>query len=85
MKKWIIPVVIVAAGAAGFAVYQKQHADRQPENIIASNGRLELERIDVATLDAGRVKSMIRLPAAWRRRRRANWRRKKWCSGRKRA
>ena len=32
MKKWIIPVVIVAAGAAGFAVYQKQHADRQPEN-----------------------------------------------------
>ena len=58
MKKWIIPVVIVAAGAAGFAVYQKQHADRQPENIIASNGRLELERIDVATLYAGRVKSM---------------------------
>ena len=42
MKKWIIPVVIVAAGAAGFAVYQKQHADRQPENIIASKGRLEL-------------------------------------------
>ena len=58
MKKWIIPVAIVAAGAAGFAVYQKQHADRQPENIIASNGRLELERIDVATLYAGRVKSM---------------------------
>ena len=58
MKKWIIPVVIVAAGAAGFAVYQKQHADRQPENIIASNGRLELERIDVATLYAGRVKTM---------------------------
>ena len=40
MKKWIIPVVIVAAGAAGFAVYQKQHADSQHENIIASNGRL---------------------------------------------
>ena len=58
MKKWIIPVVIVAAGAAGFAAYQKQHASGQPENIVASNGRLELERIDVASLYAGRVKAM---------------------------
>jgi len=58
MKKWIIPVVIVAAGAAGFVAYQKQQADRQPENIVASNGRLELERIDVASLYAGRVKTM---------------------------
>ena len=38
MKKWIIPVVIVAAGAAGFAVYQKQHADRQPETLSPPTG-----------------------------------------------
>lgn len=55
MKK-IITIAIVAALAAGGGYYWiQQQNSRLPENIVQSNGRLELNRIDVASLYAGRV------------------------------
>ncbi|MDK4681332.1 HlyD family efflux transporter periplasmic adaptor subunit [Kingella negevensis] len=59
MKKLILPIIILAAlGGGGFYAYQRSHTSTLPANIAQSNGRLELNRFDVASLYAGRVKAM---------------------------
>ena len=58
MKKWL-GLVLVLLGAGGAYVYQKEHSRTLPEHIVQSNGRLELQRLDVASLYAGRVKAVL--------------------------
>lgn len=58
MKKIISAAVIAALAAGGWYYWQHQQSDRLPEGIAQSNGRLELKRIDVASLYAGRVQKM---------------------------
>lgn len=58
MKKWLWLLPAAALAAAGGYFYMRQNTGKLPENIMYSNGRLELNRIDVASLYAGRVKSV---------------------------
>lgn len=59
MKKlvWIVLFAVAAVGV--FFVYQYQNRNRLPEHIAVSNGRLELQRYDVASLYAGRVVKVL--------------------------
>ena len=60
MKKTPILVslaVTVVAAAAGFAYY-RQHQAALPQHVVHSNGRLELKRLDVASLYPGRVTAL---------------------------
>ncbi len=58
MKKIITIAVVAALAAGGFYYWQQQQSGKLPENIAQSNGRLELNRIDVASLYGGRVEKM---------------------------
>ena len=58
MKKVVLIAVIAALAAGGFWYYRQHHNGELPEWIAQSNGRLELNRIDVASLYPGRVKAM---------------------------
>ena len=60
LKKLIFPLLVIAA-IAGFLAYQKISADknRLPENIIDSNVRLEMGRIDIASLYAGKIEAIL--------------------------
>lgn len=51
-------VVLAAAGAGGWYWWQVQRSDL-PEGIVASNGRVEAERIDVAAKFAGRMREVL--------------------------
>ena len=57
-KKWLLFWVIIAL-LAGVAVWvnMRNRADL-PDGFVGGNGRMELKRLDVATLYAGRVKSI---------------------------
>ncbi|XXQ67911.1 HlyD family secretion protein [Neisseriaceae bacterium B1] len=59
MKKLIIVVLIAAVAAGAFFVYQYKNRNALPEHIASSNGRLELQRYDVASLYAGRVAKLL--------------------------
>ena len=59
MKKPMIALLIAALAAAGWYAYQQQNQSALPEGLVASNGRLELERLDVATLYPGRVERVL--------------------------
>ena len=60
MKKLLLPAAVIAALAAGAATYfRHQDGNTLPDNIAVSNGRLELERYDVASLYAGRVQNVL--------------------------
>lgn len=54
-KKWLLFIVIMLV-LAGVAVWVniRNHADL-PDGFVGGNGRMELKRLDVATLYAGRV------------------------------
>jgi HlyD family secretion protein len=54
-KKWLLFLVIVGL-LAGVAVWvnMRNHADL-PDGFVGGNGRMELKRLDVATMYAGRV------------------------------
>ncbi len=55
-RKWLVlAVVVVALGGAGWLWWQNSVASEVPEGIAFSNGRIEAERIEVATKLAGRV------------------------------
>ena len=58
-KKWLLFLVIIAL-LAGVAVWvnMRNRADL-PDGFVGGNGRMELKRLDVATLYAGRVKSIM--------------------------
>ncbi|ULJ62442.1 HlyD family efflux transporter periplasmic adaptor subunit [Wielerella bovis] len=58
MKKLILPALIIAVIVGGFYVCQQKNKSALPDNIAQSNGRLELERYDVASLYAGRIQAM---------------------------
>ena len=58
-KSWIILFILVIIIGAGAYYYNQQQLDREPEGFARSNGRLQLERIDVASLYAGRVAEVL--------------------------
>ncbi|MDO4642641.1 MAG: HlyD family efflux transporter periplasmic adaptor subunit [Cardiobacteriaceae bacterium] len=58
MKKLLFLLLLVALGAGGWWFHQHEEATAQPSYIDSSNSRLILNRIDVATLYAGRVKTV---------------------------
>lgn len=58
MKKLFIPLLIAALAGGGWYFYQMQNRSTLPAYIAQSNGRLELERFDVASLYPGRVKNI---------------------------
>jgi len=52
----ILTIVVLAAGAAGgYAYWVQQQALRVPLGLARANGRVEVERVDVATKNAGRI------------------------------
>jgi HlyD family secretion protein len=52
----ILTVVVVMAGAAGgYAYWLQAQASRVPPGLARANGRIEIERVDVATKYAGRL------------------------------
>ena len=61
IKRWQLPVALVVLavlGGMGWHAYRGQSAKDAPPGFARSNGRLELNRLDVASLYAGRVKAM---------------------------
>ena len=48
-------VVVVAGAAAGYAYWLQAQASRVPPGLARANGRIEIERVDVATKYAGRL------------------------------
>lgn len=59
MKKILAIVVLAALAGGGWYYYQQQNKQTLPEGFAQSNGRLELNRFDVASLYAGRVQAML--------------------------
>jgi HlyD family secretion protein len=51
----LIVVAIVAAAAGGYAYWLKDQSERVPPGLARANGRVEVERVDVATKYAGRL------------------------------
>lgn len=60
-KSYYILIALTLAVAVAFAVYMnyKRTADTTPEGFATSNGRLQLQNIDVASLRAGRVSQVL--------------------------
>jgi HlyD family secretion protein len=53
---WIlIAIVLVTIAAGGYAYWVQQQASRVPAGLARTNGRIEIERVDVATKYAGRL------------------------------
>lgn len=59
MKKLIVLSVSAAVAAGGFLYYKQQQEAVLPGFVAYSNGRLELNRIDVASLYPGRVEEVL--------------------------
>lgn len=57
-KSWFFALVLLIAAGAGAYYYNQQQLDREPEGLARSNGRLQLERVDVSGLYAGRVENV---------------------------
>jgi HlyD family secretion protein len=52
----VLAILVLAAGAAGgYAYWLQVQASRVPEGLARANGRIEVERVDVATKYAGRL------------------------------
>jgi HlyD family secretion protein len=52
----ILAVVVLVAGVAGgYAFWKQDQASRVPQGLARANGRIEVERADVATKYAGRI------------------------------
>lgn len=52
----ILTVVVLVAGAAGgYAYWVQEQALRVPPGLARANGRIEVERVDIATKYAGRI------------------------------
>lgn len=57
---WLVIVVaLLAAGGAGAYWWQNAMASALPDGISASNGRIEAERIEIATRLAGRIAEVV--------------------------
>ncbi|KLT73314.1 acriflavin resistance protein [Neisseria arctica] len=57
MKKMFVVLVLAVLVLVGLYAYQQRNHNELPEGFSASNGRLELNRLDVASLYAGRIKA----------------------------
>ena len=55
MRKVLLAVLLAAAAGGGWWAYHRQEAAALPDFVVHSNGRLELNRLDVASLYPGRV------------------------------
>ena len=58
MRKLAYLLLVVALAAGGWWAWRQQEAAALPNYIATSNGRLEMNRIDVATLYPGRIKTV---------------------------
>lgn len=65
MKKGLILLLIVVLGLAVLGIWQQTHHNKLPEHFAQSNGRLELERVDIASLYAGRVTEVLADEGDW--------------------
>lgn len=54
--KWIVIIIVIAA--LGFVAYWFNREEPLPEGFISANGRLELNRLDIASLYSGRVQEI---------------------------
>ena len=59
MKRITLVAVIGLLAAAGYWLWQRDHADGLPTGFARSNGRIEAERVDVATKFGGRLKEIL--------------------------
>ena len=57
MRKVLLAVLLAAGG--GWWLYQQQESTALPDFVFHSNGRLELNRLDVASLYPGRVERVL--------------------------
>jgi len=52
----VLTIIVLAAGAAGgYAYWREEQASRVPPGLSRANGRIEVERVDIATKYAGRI------------------------------
>lgn len=59
MRKVLLAVLLAAAVGGGWWLYQQQESTALPDFVFHSNGRLELNRLDVASLYPGRVERVL--------------------------
>lgn len=59
MKKFLPWLLLLALAAMAFGFYRHQQQQALPDYLASSNGRLELARLDVASLHAGRVARIL--------------------------
>lgn len=59
MKKLVIIMLLAGLASGIFYLNRQQNKNQLPEFIAFSNGRLELERFDVASLYGGRVENIL--------------------------
>ena len=59
MRKVLLVILLAAAAGGGWWLYQQQEATALPDFVVHSNGRLELNRLDVASLYPGRVERVL--------------------------
>jgi HlyD family secretion protein len=48
-------IILVAGAAGGYAYWRQEQASRVPDGLARANGRIEVERVDVAAKYAGRL------------------------------
>lgn len=58
VTRWAVIVLILAAGAAGFYLWQNKSNAALPAGIIRGNGRIEAVEIDISTKSPGRLKDI---------------------------
>ena len=59
MRKVLLAVLLAAAAGGGWWLYQQQESTALPDFVFHSNGRLELNRLEVASLYPGRVERVL--------------------------
>lgn len=65
-NKWLpAALVVVVAAAGGYLYWQRLNNPDLPDGIVATNGRIEAERIDVSTKYAGRIAKVLVSEGDW--------------------
>ncbi|MCS4533507.1 HlyD family secretion protein [Neisseria montereyensis] len=59
MKKTFLLFILLVVAAVGGYLYMQQDSNTLPEGFAQSNGRLELNRFDIASLYPGRVQAVL--------------------------
>jgi len=57
-KQWLLAILIVMAGSAGYYAWKNVERDGLPVGIVEGNGRIEGVEIDIATRYAGRLREV---------------------------